>query len=335
MKRLMLATGLAGLAVFPSAALAAPSRAKVLSVDARHHTVQLVNATHLVRGYDYRGKLPRLGLGDTVSYRRSGRTISHVKKTARASGTISFYAKVVRSGAKKVQLRLGDGKPLSLSSKQVSTRAMAYAAGAPTQRTAHAAAASPTSVTLQIQGLAPGETVLISETVDAHGHWTITVTLPASSTIAGGGTTTGDGSGEDPGDDQVAEGTITQVSGSRLAVATDSGQLSFSVDPDDDLTDGFLVGDLVDVSYFQNGDGTLSADDVEYVEDDATGVVSTVSDGAVIIVDDSTGQTDTFSADPDMDLFDGIAPGDEVDVTYHQAAAGDVADAVGDDAWDS
>jgi Domain of unknown function (DUF5666) len=335
MKRLMLATGLAGLAVFPSAAIAAPSRGKVLSVDARHHTVELVNATHLVRGYHYRGKLSRLGLGDTVSYRRSGRTIFHVKRTARAFGTISFYAKVVRSGSKKLQLRLGDGKALSLSSKQVSTKAMAHAAGVPIRRTAHAAAASPTSVTLQIQGLAPGETVLIAETVDAQGHWTITVTLPASSTNTGGGVTTGDGSGEDPGDDQVAEGTITQVSDSRLAITTDSGALSFSVDPDDDLTDGFLVGDLVDVSYFQNPDGTLSADDVEYVEDDATGVVSTVSDGAVTIVDDSNGQTETFSADPDMDLFDGITPGDEVDVTYHEAAAGDVADAVGDDAWDN
>ena len=49
----------------------------------------------------------------------------------------------------------------------------------------------------------------------------------------------------------------------------------------------------------------------------------------------STGQADTFSADPDIALFGGITPGDEVDVTYHQAAAGDVADAVGDDAWDN
>lgn len=334
MKRLMLAAGLAGLAVFPSAAMAAPSRAKVLSVDARHHTVQLVNATHVVSSYRYTGKLPRLGLGDRVSYRRSGRTISHVTKTGRAFGTIAFYAKVVRSGSKKVHLRLGDGKALSLSSKQVSAKAMAHAAGAPVPRTAHADAASPPSVTLQIQGLAPGETVLISETVDAQGHWTITVTLPASSTAVGGGTTTGDGSGDDPSDDQVAEGTITQISDSRLAISTASGALGFSVDPGDGLTDGFLIGDVVDVSYYQNANGTLSADDVEYVEDDATGVVSTVSDGAISIVDAGTGQTDTFSADPGMGLFDGIAPGDEVDVTYHQAAAGSVADAVGDDAWD-
>ena len=36
-----------------------------------------------------------------------------------------------------------------------------------------------------------------------------------------------------------------------------------------------------------------------------------------------------------MGLFDGVNPGDEVDVTYHQSAAGDVADAVDDHAWDN
>jgi hypothetical protein len=337
MKRLTLAAGLAGLAVFPAGATAATPRAKVLAVDARHHTIELVGAAHGVHAYDYRGRLPRLSLGDRVSYRRSGHTVSHVKKTAPAFGTIAFYAKVVRSGSKQVHLRLGDGSAFSLSSKQVSAKPLARAAADPAKRVAHAAAASPTSVTLQIQGLAPGETVLVSETVDARGHWIITITLPASSTAAAGGgdTTTGGDSGDDPADDQLAEGTITQVSDTRLAVSTDAGSLSFSVDPEADLTNGFVVGDVVDVSYYRNADGSLSADDVEYVEQDATGVVSTVSDSALSLLDNRTGQTDTFSADPEMGLFDGIVPGDEVDVTYHQAAAGNVADAVGDDAWDN
>ena len=330
MRRLILA---AGLAVFPAGAMAANPRAKVLSVDARHHTIELVNAAHAVRAYHYRGTLPRLSLGDHVSYRRSGHTVSHVTKTSRAFGTISFYAKVVRSGSKKVQLRLGDGSGFSLSSKQVAGKPVARAAAASGGRAAHAAGAAPGSVTLQIQGLAPGETVLVSETVSGDGHWTITVTLPDSSTTAGGAGTTDGDAGNDPADDQLAEGTITQVSATRLAITTDSGSLRFLVDPDADLTDGFLVGDQVDVSYYPNPDGTLSADDVEYVELDATGVVSTVSDGALSIVDDSSGQTDTFTADPEMGLFDGIVPGDEVDVTYHQSAAGSVADAVGDDAW--
>jgi hypothetical protein len=323
----MLAAGVAGLAVFPSGALAATSRSKVLSVDAQHHTVALVDPTHVVHAYRYRGTLPRLALGDSVSYRRSGHTISHVRRTARAFGTLSFYAKVVRSGSKEIQLRLGDGSAFSLSAKQVSSTPVA-----------HAAAVSARSVTLQIQGLAPGQRVLISETVNARGHWTITIALPSSSAAGAGGAGgagAGSGSGGDPGDDQLAEGTITRVSDSRLTVRIESGALSFAVDPTAGLTDGFLVGDVVDVSYAQSPDGSLSADDVEYVEQDATGVVSTVSDSTLSIVDDVSGQPDTFSADPDMGLFDGVAPGDEVDVTYHQSAAGPVADAVGDDAWAS
>jgi len=321
MKRLMLAFGLAGLAVFPAGALAAASHSKVVSVDARHHTVHLVDATHVVHAYGYHGRLPRLGLGDSISYRRSGHAISHVRKTARAFGTVSFYAKVVRSGSKHVRLRLGDGSGFQLASKAVSSKAVAHAA------------TSTAPVTIQVQGLTPGETVLISETVDAQGHWTITITLPSSATSAGNGS--GDGSGDNSGDDQLAEGTITQVADSRLAISTDAGPLSFSVDPTEGLTDGFLVGDVVDVSYYANADGSLSADDVEYVELDATGTVTTVSNASLTLTDDATGQPDTFTADPTMGLFDGVNPGDEVDVTYHQSAGGYVADAVDDQVWDN
>jgi hypothetical protein len=326
----MLAAGVAGLAVFPAGALANTSRAKVLSADARHHTVQLVDSAHVVRAYRFRGVLPRLGLGDRVSFRHAGhgRTISHVKRTARAFGTLSFYAKVVRSGSKQVRLRLGDGSALRLSSNQVSTRTVAHAA----------ASVSTAPVTIQVQGLTPGQTVLISETVDARGHWTITLTLPGTS-AAGPGTTSGDGSGDgtgdDPGDDQLAEGAITQVSDTGLAVSTASGTLRFAVDPTAGLTDGFLVGDVVDVSYYQSSDGSLNADDVEYVELDASGVVSVVSDSSLTLTDQDTGQPDTFIGDPDLGLFDGVNPGDEVDVTYHQSAAGDVADAVDDQVWDN
>jgi hypothetical protein len=205
---------------------------------------------------------------------------------------------------------------------------------------AHAAAVSTAPVTVQVQGLTPGETVLIAETVDAQGHWTITLTLPPSSTASGGGSTSGDGSGagagtgDDSGDDQLAEGAITQVSDTHVTIGTGSRTLGFSLDPSDGLTDGFLVGDVVDVTYYGNGDGSLSADDVEYVEQDATGVVSTVSADSITIADGITGQPATFSGDPDLDLFDGVNPGDEVDVTYHQSALGLVADAVGDTAWD-
>src|SRR6185312_14997827 len=318
MRRLIPLAGLGALALFPAAALARPTRAQVLSVSPRHRTVQLVDAAHVVHAYRYRGRVPRLGLGDTVTYRRTGRSISHLKKLARASQRISFYATVVRSGSRQVRLRLGDGTPYRLNSGQVASGRVAHAA------------ASTAPITVEVNGLAAGETVLISETVDAAGHWTITITLPSS----GGGD--GSTSGEDPsGDEQVAEGTITQLSGSELAVNTDAGPLAFSVDPASDVNDGLLIGDAVDVTYLRNADGTLTAEDVEYVEQDTTGLVTAVSDTTLTVTDETSRQAVTVTADPTLGLFTDVAVGDAVDVTYHQSSTGLVADAVDDQAWDN
>ena len=73
--------------------------------------------------------------------------------------------------------------------------------------------------------------------------------------------------------------------------------MTFGVDSND-VTDGYQVGDVVDVTYADNGDGTYTADDVEWVEQDSTGTVTDVSDGSMTITDDQTGQPVTFVADP-------------------------------------
>ncbi|MFZ1997007.1 MAG: hypothetical protein WAU75_23025 [Solirubrobacteraceae bacterium] len=323
----MLASALATFAVCPAAALAHAPRATVFSVDRGHHTIELVDGGHLVHAYAYRGALPRLGLGDKISFRRSGHAISRVKKTARASGTVAFYARVVGASSGRLQLRLTDGNTFSLSSKPVSARAAAHHATT-TRSSAPSAGAAP--VTVQIQGLTPGLTVLISEAVDAQGHWTITITLPPAA--VSGGTIA---SGNDPSDDdKVTEGTIKQVSANRVAIDTGSGLLAFSVDPGSGLTDGFLVGDVVDVTYAQNADGSFGADDVEYVEQDASGPVTAVSDSRITVADQASGISYTITADPSLGLFVGVLPGDQVDVAYHQCAAGLVADAVDDQSWD-
>ena len=101
------------------------------------------------------------------------------------------------------------------------------------------------------------------------------------------------------------------------------------------LTDGFAVGDVVDVSYAQNTDGSLTADDVEYAEQDASGQVTAVSSAGITVAGQGGGAPLTIAADPAQGLFDGILAGDEVDVTYHQSANGPVADSVDDQSWDS
>ena len=69
---------------------------------------------------------------------------------------------------------------------------------------------------------------------------------------------------------------------------------------------------------------------IQYNESDSVGVVTSVSDGSLTITDDASGQSETFTADPGAGLFDGIALGDQIDVTWHQSGAQTVADNVND-----
>lgn len=128
-------------------------------------------------------------------------------------------------------------------------------------------------------------------------------------------------------------GTITSVSGSGLTISTDQGSMSFVVD-DGDITQGFQVGDLVDVTYSTNDQGQLDASDVEYVEKLASGTVTAVSQDSMTITDGGSGQSETFVAgggfeeDWGLNPFDGVSVGDQVQVGYHISSAGNVADVV-------
>lgn len=249
-------------------------------------------------------------------------------------------------------------------------------------------------VAINILGLQPGVTVLVTETVSADGRVTVTITLPPSNTTvqqsasgvvtdveddafemaASGGAdlrlhmaagqlsnldlqpcqtvevtyhqdaglliaddvqVTGTSSSGDCTATSDATGPITEIYGSTITIGGSAGPMTFGV-ASSDLIDGFRTGDVVDVTYVQNGDGTLTATDVEYVELNASGTVTAVTPQSVTITDSATGASETFVADPSLGLqlctraFDGIHVGDQIDVTYHQSAAGLVADSVDD-----
>jgi hypothetical protein len=131
------------------------------------------------------------------------------------------------------------------------------------------------------------------------------------------------GSGDDGSGDgsQDVIGTITTVSPSGLTVSVPgTGSMTFIVDTPD-ITDGYVDGDQVDVTYDQDSNGTLDASDVEYNENDALGTVDQVSSSSLTITDSSTGGRDTFTADPSDGTFDGISQGD--DVVDNVSEAGD------------
>jgi hypothetical protein len=393
MKRLTLATTVALLAL-PASALAASSSGVVLSVDQKHHTIQVVDSRHVVHLYHYRGRLPKLHAGSRIGFKSAGQTISRVGSASGKSHSVAFFGRVVSSSRHGLVLRLADGNTVSFSSRQVTHKRLP--ASKRHKHLAHAATdLSLTSggVTINLQGLQPGVTVLVTETIDPAGNVTITITLPPASTpgVTGaqqasgvltevdtdafvvqtadgsdlrlhmaqhtlsnlnlspcdtvdvtyhqdagmliadnvqstGTSTTGD-CAVDP-TPQDAVGTITQVASDSVTISTsDHGPLTFKVD-DPSITDGFAVGDVVDVTYLQQSDGTLDASDVQLVEHDATGTVASVSDGSVTI---NVGSHQyTFTADPSQGMFDGVALGDSIDVTFHQSAGQFVADSVSD-----
>ena len=180
---------------------------------------------------------------------------------------------------------------------------------------------------LNIAGLAPGTIVFVTETISG-GHATISVTLPAGSRGNQSGDRVGNqtgsqssdnGSDNGAGNGGDAVGTITQLSTTGLTINVGGRTMTFSCDPADDLTDGFAVGDLVDVTYDSSG-GSFQASDVEYLEADATGTVTSVDTSSLTLTNSDTGQTQTIVADADEGMFDGVSVGDGVVVTYHQSA---------------
>ena len=102
--------------------------------------------------------------------------------------------------------------------------------------------------------------------------------------------------------------------------------MTFQTDPD--VVDGVSVGDQVDVTYFQDTDGSLVADDVEPADDsssgddqDAIGTVTAVAaDGSSLTLHVDGKPDMTFQTDPS--LVDGVNVGDQVDVTYFQDTDG-------------
>jgi hypothetical protein len=395
LKRYTVAVVVAMLAL-PASAFASASNGVVLSVNARKHTMQVVDSKYVVHLYGYRGHMPRLHTGSRIRFGRAGRLITHLKTISNRSHTVVYYARVVRSSRHGVRLMTGDGRTVTFTAKQISRKALtsvkphsrAHAAGDTSQINVG-------SVTINLVGLQPGVTVVVTETVDSSGNVTITITLPPPSqgsqeqqasgvvtevdddafvvqladgsdlrlhmnadvlstlnlstcntvtvsyhqdaglVIADGVQVTGDSTTGDCTPTEDATGTITQVSDQELTISSDSGPLSFNVS-DSSLTDGFQSGDLVDVTYVQNTDGSLTATDVEYVEENSSGTVTAVSATTMTITDGDTGQSETFVTDPnngveiDGSSFQGVSVGDQVDVTYHQSGGQLVADSVCD-----
>jgi hypothetical protein len=283
----------AALALLLLPAAASAQSGAVLRVDRAHHKLEIVNAQHAVRSYA--SAVPwratrKLRAGAKVSFQARGGRITSLRMAGRAH-KIAFLGKVVSAGGKGLVLRLGDGSQLRLGKRQLGR---------------HAGRAHRSSVQINLEGLDPGQVVLITETVDRAGNVTITIKLMSDADLNG--------------DDQDVTGTITALGPDSITVQTESGSsMTFQADPV--LLEDFSVGDQVDVSYYTDSDGTLVADDVEPLDDsgsddlDVLGTVTALGNDSITVQVDGAGPM-TFEAD--QDLLDGVSVGDYVDVTYFQ-----------------
>jgi hypothetical protein len=288
------AVGLCALSAPAASATPATGNGQGVVLSLGGHTVRLVDKAHRVG--DVRVSSTRgLRRGDVVRVQHGrARVTGHVRR-------LSFLGRVVRSSGRAAVVRLGDGSTFKLAGGRK-----------PHGRGAHAAA----TVTIDVQGLTAGETLLITIATDAQGNVAITIrVLPAATDI-----------GED---EQHASGVVTDDEGDgSFAIRTDDGSGLRFGDPQRlfEAADAAWC-DLVEVSYHKAGQRLIAdglrvtglSDEGDCAEDDwsdeVDGTVTALSDDGsslTISLDDGGGEETYPLADPT--LLDGIAVGDEVTV---------------------
>jgi len=307
-------------ALAPASSLAAALHHGVV-LSAAHHQLKLVDRSHRVSDVRVRsaGGLRR---GAVVTV-RGGR--AHVRGHV---GRISFLGRVVRSSGRATVVRLGDGSRLKVGGNRGGHG-----------RGAHAAS----TLTVDLQGLTPGETVLITISTDAQGNVAIAIKVEPAAT--------------DIGDEQQAGGYVTDDGGDgTFAIRTGDGRGLRFEDPQQ-LLDAADVGecDTVDVSYHAEGRALLAdalrvtgtsdqgscAPDPQSSGDDGSdggevdGVVTALAaDGSSLTVAPDDGSDATTIPVSDASVLDGVIVGDDVAVitdTDGTATEVDVLDTSGED----
>lgn len=279
------------LSAAPALAAAHPGggahRGVVLS--AAHRTVRIVDNHHRVTSLHVRSTRG-LRRGEVVTV-RGGRAhvVGHVSK-------VSFYGRVVKSTAHGALIRLADGSTFKL--------------GAP--HGAHAAS----TLTVSIEGLQPGQAVLITVSSDGQGNVAVTIQLVS------GATNIGDS-------EQQASGYVTDDGDGSFAIrATDGSGLRF-LDPQGlfDAADAQQC-DTVDVTYHADGhrliadglkvtgqstEGSCAPDAQGGDEIDGT-VTAIAADLSSVTVDPGDGSGPQTIPVDDPTTLDGVTVGEQVAV---------------------
>src|SRR5436305_6255306 len=202
---------LIALLAVPAASQAQPVRGTVIGADRSHHVLRVVESKSAVQSLRYSGRLPRkVRSGSIVQVCARGHRGSRIRYLGRAS-RVQFLGRVVAAARGKVLLSLPDGRPFAIDQ---------------TGRRTHAAG----NVSVNVQGLEPGASVLITVTFSSGGDVTIAIEVvapppppPSTDNGGAGGTSdggdpgsndgSGDGSGDGPkcGDPDATDGQVLGV----------------------------------------------------------------------------------------------------------------------------
>lgn len=300
----LLACAAGACALSAPAALAAraksvPSNGHGVVLSVSGHTVRLVEAKHRV-GDVHVTSAHGLRRGQIVTVHNGhARVTGHV-------GKLSFLGRVVRSSGHGAVVRLGDGSTLNVGGGKAKPRA-------------RRASASAASVTIDFQGLMPGQALLVTIATDAQGNVAITIrVLPSSTNI---------------GDNELdVTGVVTDdTGGGEFAIRADDGSGLRFQDPQQllEAADASQC-DTVEVGYHRDG-GALVADTLRVTgqssdgacgdggSDNTTevdGVVTAIAgDGSSLTVQPDDGSAATTIPVADASVLDGISVGDDVAVT--------------------
>jgi len=291
------AAGTSALSV-PAALAGQDAAASGVVLSRSAHGVRLVDRDHRVG--DVRVASTRgLRRGDVVTVRGGRARVSgHVRR-------LSFLARVARSSDRGAVLTLGDGSTLKVGGRQRPRGRHARAAG----------------VTIDFQGLAPGQALLVTLATDGDGTVVLTIKLlPGATQVAAG-------------EQLHASGVVTddEGEGSFAIAADDGGGLRF--DDPQGLFEAAGAGwcDVVEVAYHPDGRRLIAdalrvtgqSDEGECADEDAFGevdgtVTALAGDGSSLTVAPGGGGAAATIPVEDPLLLDGIAVGDEVAVTLDE-----------------
>lgn len=155
--------------------------ATVFSVSQKDHVLRVVNAKHEIVDYRLSHRLSSaITRGIKVTLTRLGHVASDVRIVGNPSiKKVSFLGRVVRSDSKGTVLRLADGSLYTLSGKSTRATSASVAKAADISTTTTSG-----NVTVTVNGLQPGQTVLVTITQDGQ-QVDVNITLGAHRVAAG------------------------------------------------------------------------------------------------------------------------------------------------------